>query len=198
MLGRLAAKHINEKISFKPQIYQGRGRGQNRDYNQKIIRKDMDQTIGQVVEIEESSEIGLELSRTTEGTISRIMLGDMEDKAAEGNIEIIVIDVMATIELGIDQERDHSQEFIAVNMVRSRSSSRCRSGSRASTNRDRIRCYNCREYDHFVGDGPTSREERDLNQLQQMLNLEEEEQTHLLSNRQSSPMENSRTNPLNL
>ena len=37
-----------------------------------------------------------------------------------------------------------------------------RSGSRASTNRDRIRCYNCREYDHFATDCPNSREERDL------------------------------------
>ena len=39
-------------------------------------------------------------------------------------------------------------------------------------NRDRIRCYKCREYDHFVKDCPTSREERELEQLQQMLNLE--------------------------
>ena len=34
--------------------------------------------------------------------------------------------------------------------------------SRASTNRDSIRCYNCREYDHFARDCPSSREERDL------------------------------------
>ena len=73
-----------------------------------------------------------------------------------------------------------------------------RSGSRASTNRDRIRCYNCREYDPFVRDCPTSREERDLNQLQQVLNLEEEEETHLLNSTQSNPIENSRASPLNL
>ena len=66
-----------------------------------------------------------------------------------------------------------------------------RSGSRASTNRDRIRCYNCREFDHFARDYPTSREERDLEQLQQLLNIEEEEeQTGLLTYRQSSPTEN--------
>ena len=34
MLGRLAAKH-NKKRPFKPQIYQGRGRGQNRGYSQR-------------------------------------------------------------------------------------------------------------------------------------------------------------------
>ena len=34
MLGRLAAKDNNAKEPFKPQIYQGRGRGQNRGYSQ--------------------------------------------------------------------------------------------------------------------------------------------------------------------
>ena len=61
-----------------------------------------------------------------------------------------------------------------------------------------MRCYNCREYDHFARDCPTSREERDLEQLQQMLNLEAEEQTHLLTYRQDSPTKNYRTGPLNL
>ena len=42
-------------------------------------------------------------------------------------------------------------------------------------NRDRIRCYKCREYDHFVKDCPTSREEKEIEQLQQMLNLEDEQ-----------------------
>ena len=71
--------------------------------------------------------------------------------------------------------------------------------SQTSTNRDRVRCYNCREYDHFARDCPTSRKERDLEQLQQMLNLkEEEEQTHLQTYRQNSPIENNRTIPLNL
>ena len=78
------------------------------------------------------------------------------------------------------------------------SSSRSRLGRRVSTNRDRIRCYNCREYDHFARDCPTSREERDLEQLQHMLNLEEEEQTCQCSSRHSSHMSELRTSPLNL
>ena len=41
-------------------------------------------------------------------------------------------------------------------------------------NRDRLRCYKCREYDHFAKDCPTSRQDRALEQLQQMLNLEDE------------------------
>ena len=77
------------------------------------------------------------------------------------------------------------------------SNSRLRSGSRASTNRDRIRCYKCREYDHFARDCPTSREEREIEQLQQMLNLEEN-QTSLLTNAQNSTVESPRASPLNL
>ena len=107
-----------------------------------------------------------------------------------------MIGVMITTEVGISQE---ISENYSSRRDRSSSNSRSRSGSRASTNKDRIRCYNCREYDHFARDCPTSREERDLEKLQQMLNLEEEEeQTHLLICRQSSPTENGRINPLNL
>ena len=83
------------------------------------------------------------------------------------------------------------------NRTRSMSNGRLRSESRASTNRDQMRCYNCREYDHFTRDFPTSREERDIDQLQQILNLEEE-QTHLLINTQNSPVENPRASHLNL
>ena len=45
------------------------------------------------------------------------------------------------------------------------SSSRSRSGSRMSTNRDRIRCYNCREYDHFTKDCLTTKEEKETAQI---------------------------------
>ena len=48
-------------------------------------------------------------------------------------------------------------------------------GSRASTERDRIQCYKCREYDHFAKDCPTSSEENEIEQLQQMLNLGDEQ-----------------------
>ena len=42
-------------------------------------------------------------------------------------------------------------------------------------NINRIRCYKCREYNHFVKDCPTSREEKEIEQLQQMLNLGDEQ-----------------------
>ena len=45
---------------------------------------------------------------------------------------------------------------------RSSSNSRSRSESRASTNRDRIRYYKCREYNHFAKDCLTTKEERQI------------------------------------
>ena len=66
------------------------------------------------------------------------------------------------------------------NRNRSTRNSRSRSGLRASTNRDRIRCSRYREYDHFTKDCPTSREEKEIEQHLQMLDLEDE-QTSLKS-----------------
>ena len=55
-----------------------------------------------------------DFSKITEGTIFRKSLGDIEDKIAEGSIEMIIIGMMVTIEVGIGQERDHSQETIEI------------------------------------------------------------------------------------
>ena len=48
-----------------------------------------------------------DFSKITEGTISKKTLGDMEDKTVEEITEII--DVIVTIEVGIDQGKDHFQ-----------------------------------------------------------------------------------------
>ena len=90
---------------------------------------------------------------------------------------VITIKMKVTAEIGIGtdhRDRPFSRYPDNRRNDRSMSNSRSRSGSRASTNRDRIRCYKCREYDHFARDCPTSREERELEQLQQMLNLDGE------------------------
>ena len=55
------------------------------------------------------------------------------------------------------------------------SNSRLRSGSRANTNRDRIRCFECREYDHFARECPTRQESRETEQIQQMFNMDKDQ-----------------------
>ena len=49
---------------------------------------------------------------------------------------------------------------------RSVSNSRSRSGSRATRIRDRIRCFECREYDHFARDCLTTQANREAEQIQ--------------------------------
>ena len=57
------------------------------------------------------------------------------------------------------RERNFTRNY-NNNRDRHSSNSRSRPGSRSSTNRDRIRCHTCREYDHFVRDCPNSREKK--------------------------------------
>ena len=63
-----------------------------------------------------------------------------------------------------ERERSRSREtqFQSNNRRsnRSTSNSRSRSGSRVSTIRDKIKCYKCRQYYHFVKDCPTFKIEK--------------------------------------
>ena len=44
-----------------------------------------------------------------------------------------------------------------------------------NTNRDRIRCFECHEYNHFARDCPTMQVDREVEQIQQMFNMDEEQ-----------------------
>ena len=58
---------------------------------------------------------------------------------------------------------------------RSASNGRSRSGSRVSTNRYRIRCFKCIEYDHLARECPTRQENRRTEQIQQMFSLDDDQ-----------------------
>ena len=47
------------------------------------------------------------------------------------------------------------------------------SGSRASRNRDGIRFFECREYDHFARECSTRQASRETEQIQQMFNMDQ-------------------------
>ena len=75
--------------------------------------------------------------------------------------------IIAEKEVGVGVEEGLFQ--VTLEETRSSSNSRSRSGLRASTNRDRIRCYRGREYYHFVKDCPTTaREKGETEQIQKM------------------------------
>ena len=127
--------------------------------------------------------------RITEVTILEGTLEDIVDKIIEEIMEMKGIN-----NYNRDRNRLRERTFTrnySSNRDRRSSNSRSRSGSRANTKRDRIRCYKCREYDHFTKDCPNSREERDLEQLQQMLNMEEQ-------NHRTESSDDDYRSPLNL
>ena len=180
VMSRLAAKDSHEIRPFKPKIY--KSRGQNKSYNQGSYQnRPNSRNRGQCTNIRPRQNYGdINLQGNTRG------YGRQNNRGGYRN------DRHNDYNRGRNRSRERTfTRNYSSGRDRSSSTSRSRSGSRASTNRDRIRYYKCGECDHFVRDCPNSREERDLEQLQQMLNMEE--QTHRLE----SPEENYRS-PLNL
>ena len=100
------------------------------------------------------------------------ILEEIADRVVEKVIKMKGI-VTTTKEIGTHQGREPLQETLEGIEVLAMVG--LDQGSRANTNRDRIRCYACTEYDHFVRNCYNSREERDLEQLQHMLNMEEQD-----------------------
>ena len=102
--------------------------------------------------------VDTDLSKVIEEIILKKIQETMADKIVEENTETII----EMIEVGIVLEKGCFPGAMKIIELGSMSNSRLRSGSTASTNRDRIRCYKCREYNHFARDCPTSREEREI------------------------------------
>ena len=69
------------------------------------------EAVGQTVETEDSMEI-IDLDKTIETTIFEGTLEDMEDRIIEENIEII--GAMNITEIGIGQEKEHSQGIMVT------------------------------------------------------------------------------------
>ena len=159
----LAAKDNHRRKPFKPQIY--KSRGQNRSYGQGGYQNRSDSR-------SRGHFMNNSPRQNYRGNIFRGYSRGYSRQDDRGNYRNERYN-----NYNRDRSRPKERNFTRnYNNSRDRSSinSRLRSGSRVSTNRDRIRCYACREYDHFMRDYTNSREERNLEQLQQMLNMEEE------------------------
>ena len=166
MMSKLAAKYNHERKPFKPQIY--KSRGQNRSYGQGSYQTRSDiRSRGHLGHFVNNSPRqnyrGNRFRGNSRGYSRQYDRGNYRNERYNNCNR----DRSRPREMNFTRNYNNSRD-------RSSSNSRLRSGSRASTNRDRIRCYACREYNHFARDGTSSREERNLEQLQQMLNMEEE------------------------
>ena len=174
MIGKLATRDSGAGRQFKLHIYQGRGRGQNRgnydrcSYDQQSYqnkyrsdsadRRQYRQDRGRP-RYEQNYRRG-----NFRGNTRNFDRGENRNNYRNK---------------GYDRSRNRSRERsfsrnFSSNRNMSTSNSRSRSGLRASMNRDRKRYYKCREYDHFAKYCPTCREDKEIEQLQQMLNLEDE------------------------
>ena len=83
----------------------------------EIIRIGIGQITDQTVGIEDSSgrtEVDTDLSKVTEEIISEIITEVTVDKIAEENIGIMILERIATTEVGIGLEKDHFQEIMVV------------------------------------------------------------------------------------
>ena len=161
---KLAAKDKYQRKPFKPQIY--KCREQSRSYGQGSYQARSDsENRGYIVN--NSSRQNYRGNRFKVNSRGYGRQNNREKYRNEGYSS-------NNRDRNMSRERTFTRNY-GNNRDRSSSNDRSRSGSRASTNRDRIRCYACREYDHFARDCPNSTEERDLEQLQHMLNMEEQD-----------------------
>ena len=163
VMSKLVVTDNCERRPFKPQIY--KSRGQNRSYGQgRYQPRSNDRNRGYGADTNTRQNYWGSRSRGNSRQSSRE--GYRNERYGNSNNR--------------DRNRLRERTFVGnYRKDRSFSNDRSRSGSRASTNRDRIRCYACREYDHFARNCPNSREERDLEQLQHMLNMEEQDDRNL-------------------
>ena len=126
------------------------------------------------MEIEDNlgkKEVETDLSKAIGETIGKIQ-EFMENKTVEESIGITLIEMTVMTEVGIGLEKGHFPGTVIVTELRVQTIVD-RGQDLEPVQIDRIRCYRCREYDHLARSYPTSREEREIEQLQQMLDLEE-------------------------
>ena len=156
ILSKLSTRDSGTGRQFKSQIYQNRGRGQNRNYNQqnyqnryrsdsggrRQYRQDRggpryEQNYrrgnfrGNIRSFDKQNSMGEYRNNYRNDSYDR-----SRNRSKKGNSP----EAITTAEIGVQAILGPGQDQEQVQI------------------RDRIRCYMCREYDHFTKDCPTSRE----------------------------------------
>ena len=163
MMSKLVAKDSYERKPFKPQVYKSRGRSRSHD---RRVYQTRPNDRNRRYDVNNSTRQNYQGNRYRENFRRDYRQDSRERYRSDRSNSNYIIR---------DRNRSRDRNFTrSYGRNRSSDSSRSRSGSRTNMNRDRIRCFECREYDHFARDCPNSREERDLEHLQHMLNMEEQ------------------------
>ena len=130
---------------FKPQVYQRRGRGQTQNYDRNRPRNSIrqGQKFGQ-------NRHGNNYRRN--GYMQNFSRNNGRGRGRNFNRNYSN-DRSRSRERRLSPRRyDNNNNNRQNTNSRLRSRSRSRSNSRVRTNRDRIRCYRCQEYDHYVSE----------------------------------------------
>ena len=146
MMNNMSLQQGKTKKPFKPQVYQKRGRGQRQNYDRDRSRNNNRQGQG----------FGQNRHRNDyrrNGFAQNFSRNDGRDRGRRSFNRSYDSDRSRSRERSPSPRRYGNNNRQNGNS-RLRSRSRSRSTSRITTNRDRIRCYKCREYDHFTNECP--------------------------------------------
>ena len=166
-IGKVATRDCGTSRQFKPQNYQNRVRGHNINYNQRHYqnRYSSNNRSNNADRGQYRQDKGRPRNKPNywRGTFR----GNMRSYGRQDSTGEYRNNYRNE---SYDRSRNRSRGrlfFINYGNHRNRSTSnsRSRSGSIAITNRDRIQSYKCRECNRFTKDCPTSREEKEIEQL---------------------------------
>ena len=146
MMYNMSLQQGKTKKPFKPQVYQKRGRGQRQNCDRDRSRNNNRQGQG----------FGQNRCRNDyrrNGFVQNFSRNNGRDRGRRSFNKSYRSDRSRSRERSLSPRRNNNNNRQNGNS-RLRSRSRSRSNSRIMTNRDRIRCYKCREYDHFVNECP--------------------------------------------
>ena len=160
MMGKLAARDSDITRPFKPQIYQSKRRGQSRNFYDT-----------------HNCDRGNYINRYRPDSNDRRNQYAQNRSRPKYEQNYRRENIRGHLRSYQHPRRQNSREYRGNyrNKNYSRDRDRSRSGSKGSTHRDQIRCYKCREYDHFTKHCPILKEEREIEQIQQLFNLDKEQ-----------------------
>ena len=133
---------------FKPQVYQERGRGQRQSYDRDRSRNNSRQ----------GQSFGQNRHRNDyirNGYMQNFSRNNGRDRGRNLNSNYSS-DRSRSRERRLSPRRYNNNDNRQIMNSRFRSRSRSRSKSRIRTNRDRVRCYKCQEYDHYTNECPNA------------------------------------------
>ena len=182
MMSKLTTQDNNQKKQFKSKIYQGRWGGQARNnypnhsnYQNKcrLNSEDRRTSFRGRGQYRQNNRGRLCYINNYRNDFRRYNFKEMQtyrDQNFRGECRRNY----RNNKFGRGRSRSRERQYSGIFRRNDRSSSsRSGSGSRASINRDRIRCFKCRKYDHFTKDCPNTQAEKEPEQqIQQMYNLD--------------------------